>query len=317
MRPIHVAVFGTPLAMALVLPGSAWTAEKSATKPAPVAEKTSEKASGEAAIRAGEAAFVAAFNRGDATAVAALWTPNGSLLDDRGRLLKGRKAIQDEYVAFFKANPGAKIQVAIQSIEMPTDDTAVEDGLARVLTKDGAPPVASRYTAVHVLANGKWLMASVRESAIELPSSEQPLRELQWLVGTWRAQDGDAVVQSTIRWLDGRSLQREYTVLKRGVKESSGLQIIGWDPRAKRPRSWSFDSSGGMGTGMWTPVAQGWRIDSTGMLADGATTASEDYLIRVPDDDGVFGFRSVNRRVENQRLPDLREVVFDRRPEER
>ena len=131
------------------------------------AEPTAGDAAGEKAIRATAEAFTQAFNHGDAKAVAALWTETGSLADDRGRVFKGRKAIEDEYAAFFQAQPGAKMEVAVQSIELSAPNEPYEDGLARVVTKNGPERTASRYTAVHVLLDGKWLMAGVRETGIE------------------------------------------------------------------------------------------------------------------------------------------------------
>ncbi len=322
-RHARVAIYGSLIAMAasLILAVSAEAAEKKApgVKPRPkavlpaAAEKKPADNADEAAIRANEQAFVQAFNRGDAKAVAALWTPHGSLADNQGRLLKGRQAIEDEYAAFFKQHPGATIEVAIQSLELPAPGTAIEDGMARVMTKDDTPPAASRYTAVHALVDGKWLMASVRESGVALPSNYGRLQDFDWLIGKWETKAGDTTVHTLFRWMAHRSfLQREYTVRRGGLAESSGLQIIGWDPQAGQVRSWSFDSSGGHGTGLWTPVAEGWRIESRGVLADGTPTSSQDFLIRVPDENDVLGWRSVNRKMGDQPLPDLREVVLER-----
>jgi uncharacterized protein (TIGR02246 family) len=265
------------------------------------------------AIRASEQAFVAAFNRGDAKAVAALWTEEGSLVDDQGQISKGRKAIEAEYAAFFQANAGARIEVAIQSIETPTPDTAIEDGVARVISKEGAAPLASRYTAVHVRHEGKWLMASVRETAVELPSAYPQLRELQWLVGSWEAKNEGTTLHTTVRWIADRSfLERSYTVHENGVTSSSGTQIIGWDPQAGAIRSWSFDSTGGHGSGVWTATTRGWSIEAHGMLADGTPTASHDLLIRIPDENDVFGWRSTDRKVGDTDLPDTGEVSLER-----
>ncbi len=265
------------------------------------------------AIRSSEQAFVAAFNRGDAKAVAALWTESGSLADEQGQVYKGRKAIEDEYAAFFKANAGARIEVAIQSIETPTADTAIEDGVGRVISKEGAAPVASRYSAVHVLADGKWLMASVRETAVELPSAYPQLRELQWLVGSWDAKNEATTLHTTAHWIADRSfLERSYTVRENGVTSSSGTQIIGWDAQAGKIRSWSFDSTGGHGTGLWTATVQGWSIESHGMLVDGTPTSSRDLVIRIPDENDVFGWRSTDRKVGDTDLPDTGEVSLER-----
>jgi hypothetical protein len=48
------------------------------------------------------------------------------------------------------------------------------------------------------------------------------------------------------------------------------------------------------------------------VTADGAPTSSNDLMIRVPGDENVFGWRSADRRLGEAKLPDIREVVFDR-----
>jgi uncharacterized protein (TIGR02246 family) len=313
-----VAVAAT---LMLALSARAAEAKKAGGAPVPAATAAmneSAKPTEAAAIRATADAFVAAFNRGDVKAVAALWTADGSLVDDQGRLFQGRQAIENEYAALFKQYPGAKIEIAVQNVELPAAGTAVEDGLARVTAKDGETPTASRYTAVHVRVDGRWLMASVRESGIELPSGYGHLRDLEWLVGQWEAKSPGAAVRTTFRWIANKSyLQREYTVRKNGLTTSSGTQIIGWDPQAGKVRSWSFDSSGGYGTSLWTPTAQGWRMESRGVLADGTPTAAQDFVVRVPNEDNVFGWRSVHRMAGGRELPDLGEMVLERLQEKR
>jgi len=279
----------------------------SADKPA------ADRAADEAAIRASAAEFVKAFAAGDAKTIAGQWSDSGTLVDDQGQVYKGRKAIEDEYAAFFKREPGARMEVSIKSIEFPAPNVAIEDGVARVIAKRGEPPVASHYTAVHARDDGKWRIVSVRESAIELPSNVAQLAELEFLVGKWAAKADARSLETSIRWIAGGSfLERSYVVHDNGVTISSGKQIIGWDPQASKIRSWSFDSSGGHGTGLWAADADGWKIETQGMLADGTPTSSHDHLIRVPNEDDVFGWRSTDRKVGDTSLPDLAEVVLDR-----
>ncbi len=57
-------------------------------------EKSKDTKTPEAAVRATADAFIKAFDRGDAKAVAALWTANGTMADDRGEIFKGHKAIR-------------------------------------------------------------------------------------------------------------------------------------------------------------------------------------------------------------------------------
>jgi uncharacterized protein (TIGR02246 family) len=269
------------------------------------------------AIESSAQAFTDAFNRGDAKAVAALWTRDGILVDEQGQILQGRKAIEDQYTALFKQYPGARIGIDVASIEFPTPTVAVERGFSQATAKLGESPTASRYTAVHVRQWGKWRMERVNEAPAEIPQKTSRLMDLQWLIGNWGTQAGDARVQSHIEWLaDKRFIQRTYTVQTDGATSSSGIQIIGWDPQSGRIRSWSFDSSGGHGTGFWMPTPDGWRIDQVGTLADGTPTSSRDFLIRVPGEDKVLGWCSVERQAGSAMLPDIPEVVLDRMPDQ-
>ena len=248
----------------MVLVTSALAAD--AQKPAGSTDKA-------APIRASADTFTKAFNAGDAKAVAALWITDGTETDEQGETFKGRQAIEGEYAKLFKAHPDARIQIEVHSIDLPAPNVAVEDGVATVVTKS-TPPSASRYTAVHVLQNGQWLMANVHESPADLKTGASSLQALEWLVGRWQAKSDDIVAESDIHWLSDKTfLERVYTVRKNGAVVSSGKQIIGWDPQEGQIRSWSFDSSGGYGTGLWSQTADGWQIDHTGTLLDSTPTS--------------------------------------------
>jgi uncharacterized protein (TIGR02246 family) len=276
--------------------------------------KVADKAtSPEAEIRGTAAAFVKAFNRGDAAAVAALWTPDGSAADADGTIYRGRNAIEREYADLFKQHPDARIAVAVKSIEFPAPGVAIEDGISQVEAQHAGPAQVARYSAVHVKLDGKWLVASVRESNVELPSNFDKVESLAWLVGTWTAQRDGNKVRSTVRWIANNSfLEREYSVSTDGIVTTSGRQIIGWDPKSEQIRSWSFDASGGHGTGVWTATPEGWQIEQSGVMADGTPTSCRDTLVHIPGEASVLGFRSVNRIVGDTRLPDVPEVVLER-----
>jgi uncharacterized protein (TIGR02246 family) len=286
---------------------------KPAAKAGEAPKAATAKIAPDTAIRLTAKAFVEAFNRGDANALAAMFTTGASVADDEGEVLRGQTAIRDEYARLFKAYPGAKIHVAVKSVEFPTPEMAIEDGVSQVSAEHAGPPVISRYTACHVLINGKWLMASVREAKIAVASNHSRVESLAWLVGTWKAERDGMEVESKIHWFANKSfLEREYNVSDDGIVISSGRQIIGWDPKAGKIRSWSFDASGGYGTGLWTATADGWQIETTGVLADGTPTSSRDILIRVPGENNVLGWKSIGRSRGEVSLPDAPEVVLDR-----
>ncbi len=301
--PVTHNVLGLLLAIAIGLAGAA-----RALAAEPAAGDSADKA-----IRGAAEAFVAAFNRGEAKEIAALWTTSGSLADEQGEILKGRQAIEGKYAAFFKEYPHAKIDLVIRSIDFPTPLVAIEDGTSRITSEHAGPPVASRYTAVHTLENGKWLMSSVRETSISLPSNFAHLQDLQWLIGRWERKSDDTTADASFHWIANKNfIQRDGSTHKNGLLTSAATQIIGWDPRTGHLRSWSFESSGGYSTGYWWSTPEGWRVQSTGILADGTPTSSIDCVIRVPDENDVLGCRSIDRRFGGIAFPNTPEVVFDR-----
>src|SRR5947209_19137940 len=81
--------------------------------------------------------FIAAFNKGDAKAVAEFWMPDGDYVDQTGREIKGRAAIEKLYQTVFAGQKGAKLAVTVTSARMVADDVGLEDGITEVTPADG------------------------------------------------------------------------------------------------------------------------------------------------------------------------------------
>src|SRR4051812_25150358 len=97
-RPLY------PLALSAVLCAvAAW--------PGRAEEKADPK--DEAALLKNAEAFVEAFHKGDAKAVAAFWTTDGDYVDQTGRHLKGREAIEKVFAGLFAENKGLKLRITI------------------------------------------------------------------------------------------------------------------------------------------------------------------------------------------------------------
>src|SRR5262249_13642823 len=93
--------------------------------------------------------------------------------------------------------------------------------------------------------------------------------------------------------------------------DMSGMQIIGWDPAAKRIRSWVFDSDGGFGEGQWKGGKDGkWVIQYSGTLPDGGKMTGDNVLTKF--DDNSYGWQSINRQINGQILPNIDEVTIVR-----
>src|SRR5262249_43041179 len=137
------------------------------------------------------------------------------------------------------------------------------------------------------------------------------LRPLEWLIGDWVSEDNGAPVKVTAKWaLDKRFLVQDYSVAGEAGTEMRVTQWIGYDPLTGQIKSWTFDSRGGYGEGLWSREDDNtWSIDTTGVLPDGRTGTANDAVRFV--DNSHYGSRATARNVEGQPLPDV-EVRFVR-----
>jgi uncharacterized protein (TIGR02246 family) len=263
------------------------------------------------AIEASVDRFVAAYNAHDAAAVAALFAPEAQMIDDEDQTIQGREAIEQTYAEVFAAAPESTIEVNVQSIRPIGTALVVETGSTRTLSSPDAPPELGRYTALHVLREGQWMMALVRDAAAE-PSHRDHLQALGWLVGDWIDESRAGVVKTSCRWSDdGNFLLQDITVHRSGQELMQVQQRIGWDPLTKRFKAWMFDSQGGYGESLWTPTDEGWLMRATSVLTDGSLASSTNYVEPVGTDRYVF--RSVDRVAGDEVLPPV-EVVIVRQP---
>lgn len=279
--------------------------EPAATKPASAADAEL------AAIRKQSDSFVTAFNKKDAKAIAQLWTKDGEYIDEKGERFIGREAIEKCYLDFFTMVSDPQISLASDSLRLVGSTIAIEDGIA-VMKSESANSVShSKYHAVHTKVDGQWLMVSAQDEAYEPPSDERSAADLEWLVGTWETENVGNRSQFVCEWVaDGHFLQRRYTTHLVDGKVTTGLQIIGWNPMSAHVQSWDFSSTGGHAVGVWEMVNGGWQSQLRGTTADGAPTYAVNTVERL--DDNAYVWRSTERMVGENHLPDTDEVIFKR-----
>jgi len=269
------------------------------------------QSSAERAVRKAAADFDQAFNTGNADKVADLWAADAEYIDEDGQRYAGRDQIKKEYAEFFAANPQAKISSVTDSVRVINDSTAVEDGRAMIQPPPAGAPGSSRYTAIYVQQDGKWMLSSVHDMKVASPSNYHRLDDFEWLIGTWQAGDGDVRIETSCRWLKNKSfVERTYQVITGGLPTSSGTQIIGWDPEQQQLCSWNFSSDSGYAKEIWKPIANGWWSQSTGVLGDGTKTTAVKVFQKLDDD--TLSLKSTDRTAGGVRLPDLKEVIFKR-----
>jgi uncharacterized protein (TIGR02246 family) len=199
-----------------------------------------------AAIRSQSDVFATAFKNADAKAIAALWTEDGEYVDDTGRRFSGRNAIEKAYAEFFADNANAVIRIAIDSLRLVSPNAAIEEGRAIVEPAPAGIAGVSKYTAVHAKIGDNWLMASVRDTWIEAPVAARTAADLEWLIGTWVAEEHGVQTESDCRWVaDGRfyrtSIHHDPTRRDKDIGraidrlESTGrtCAVVGFQPRGR------------------------------------------------------------------------------------
>ena len=291
----------------------------------------------ETAIRAAIRTYQEALERGDGTALAALWTPDGDIIDDQGEVLKGR-----ETVGLTKAPLGGSARPALHlhetSLRFLTADVAIEDGTVEVTPPGAAAPHKGHFSATWVRHEGSWKLAGLRESRIDSPQDTPRLADLGWMVGDWtiveehparESDDGEdspkqaaaeqpttpaapPTIEVSVRWNANHTfLIRDMKISVAALADTSddGLppmhitQRIGWDPLSRQIRSWVFGSDGSHGEATWTREGTAWIARTTAVLPDGTQTST--LNIYVYDGGDRCMWRSLPTHVGGEHMPQV------------
>ena len=270
----------------------------------------------EAAIRQAVESYVAAFNAGDAKQLAQLWSPEAVYTNPlSGEQAVGREAIEQQFTDIFAESKEARLTAKTHSVSFVSPNVAVEQGTASVV-RPGQEPEQTTYSAVYVKRDGHWLLDRVTEEEVPVVvSNYEHLKDLEWMVGTWLDQDEQVSISTHCHWTKNKNfLVRSFSVVVRDRVDMAGMQIVGWDPVAKRIRSWVFDSDGGFGEGMWTKRGDSWYVHVVGTTAEGTKSSATNVITYVDDD--TFTWQSLNREAGGELLPNVGEAVVVRQPME-
>jgi uncharacterized protein (TIGR02246 family) len=273
---------------------------------------TEVRAADSEAVQASAETFVKAFNDAKAESVAALFLPQGELVDEEGNIYQGRDELQALFTQYFAKFPGAKLGLSIESIRMIGDDLSIEEGTRYISTDDDAN-AQIRYVAVRTKKDGQWLFASIREFYDDpAPSPGERISALDWIAGDWVSEDSDLAVKISYRWSeDGNFLLGDFHATKGGEVVMKTTQRLGWDPLTGNVRSWLFDSDGGFAEGTWSNVGDAWVAKSVATLPDGSTGSATVTLTQKGKD--KFTMVGTERIAGGSRLDDF-EVTVTRAP---
>ncbi len=286
--------------------------EPAAMKPAekaPAGRSADEKAISELLER-----FTRAFNAGDAAAAAGTYTETALVINEQGESIEGRDAIRDQYAGSFGSEPGSTIKIEVDSLRFLSPDTAIERGRATIEPAQGAgSPEITRFTAIYVKADGRWLQSVVRDEAVTELTAHDHLKDLEWLLGEWVNESQDAVVSTTCKWAPGgHFIDREFTMKTKGQPVLSGTQRIGWDPLKKQFKTWIFDSEGGHGEGYWTRDGERWVVKVEGVRQDGLPATATNIITPMGTD--RMSWQSADRTLGGSAIPEVSEFVVVRKP---
>jgi uncharacterized protein (TIGR02246 family) len=264
------------------------------------------------AIRKAIESYVEAYNRGDASAAASYWSRDGSYLTPTGEYAIGPGKIRPALKKFFAEHKGIQVKVAVFDVQRQSDGRAIAKGFA-AFQQPGEENEDVLLTATFVKEKGAWKLLKVEEEGSSVPlATIAKLGELEWLIGDWVDRDDTGSVETTFRWTkDYAFINGTFRVIVGDHVDLEGTQVIGWDPVAKRIRSWIFDTKAGFGEGEWSRAGNRWTVNLKSILGTGQRASSINIYTYV--DPNSFTWQSVSREVAGELLPDIDEVTVVRK----
>lgn len=257
----------------------------------------------EEAVRKTITNYTKAFNEQDTKTVSGYWTENATHTDrETGERTEGRDAIMKDIKAVFEEQAKLQLSGQVNRVRFIKPDVAQIEGETAV-SGLGEEPVVSSFSAILIKDGDKWLIDSIEELPVPQPATAQDaLMQLDWLVGRWVDETDGSRVETNIRWSSSRTfLLRSYTVQADEEVVREGTQVIGWDPRSNQIRSWSFNSDGSFGDGVWSKNGNDWLIKSSQTLANG--DAASGTFVLSPSNENEMSLQLIGHEVEGEPQP--------------
>jgi uncharacterized protein (TIGR02246 family) len=309
-----VAVSFAAVSLTMTMPAGAKTAKSSSHSKTTSHSKTQATPNQDTAIRAQISAMTQNLGSGDAKALSALWTENGTYIDEDGNVFKGRPALEKRFSSVFNENGKPQFELTSDTIRFLSDKVAISEGT--VLRKEGTDKKPeTRFAIVFLNEDGTWLISQATETpitpAISTQATQASLKDLAWIIGAWKAERNGSSVRMTAEWAANKTfIHCKYEIQRPGAPLQTDIQVIGYDPRKDELVSWHFDSSGGFGYGSWYKRDDQWMVETTGVERDGSTSRAINIIQAV--EPNAFSWQSVNRSVDGMAFADTNELKVQR-----
>ncbi|MFG0264486.1 MAG: hypothetical protein ACF8AM_04950 [Rhodopirellula sp. JB055] len=224
-----------------------------------------------------------------------------------GREAQSATEMIDLIRAAVTAEPTLKLSATIDSVEQKESNLATVRGTT-TLSSDQAPEEVSSFEITLSRPAAEWVITSVIETSTELSEPANPIESLEWLVGTWK-EEGDEGLHSNIKFVPGkRFLLRTFQM--GSDADPIGYEMIGYDPKSNRVKSWTYFADGSFGNGYWAGEEDHWRMEMTQTLIDGGQ-ATATCIVR-PIDHDTMTVRIISRVVDGRPLPNGKAVTLKR-----
>jgi hypothetical protein len=132
-------------------------------------------------------------------------------------------------------------------------------------------------------------------------------------VGEWINESSDSKVQMNYRWDEsGNFIVGDILITSGDQTIMKSFQRIAWDASQGKYRSWTFDSDGGFGEGVWTATPNGLVMQNSAVSPDGVRGTATVKLLS--DSKDRFTFQGIHRMSEGVESPDYEYTVVRKPP---
>jgi len=265
-------------------------------------------------VRAASVAYAEAFNKGDFKALADQWTERAELIEGGSRL-SGRDTIVAALESWRTRHPQARLEIQVQDVEVVAEPLARVTGVMRFTRAPGEQPIESRFTGLRVREGDTWRLAESRVT----PAHVSALDELEWMLGTWRAEVPDrSTIEITYeKALGGYAIVgRTKIVPKLGAKTLlpegiEALEVIHADRDAGLIRAWVFDSTGARAEGHFAWDGTSFEKRMTGTPSDAVRGRVATWVnVISPTGEGRCTMHMIERTLDGTDLPDAAPLNF-------
>ena len=280
--------------------------DKKASAPA----KAASQGDSESAIRGQLTSLAEAASKGDAEKMASYFTLDGAYVDEDGVRHEGRQSLKDHFGRHVRPDTKSSLRLEPQAIRIIGSDSAWIEGITTRQT-DRGKQIDARFTMLLQKKGGTWLIQSASETSVNQATASDHLSDLNWLIGDWSAEQGDAKLKMTAEKVgNGHFLRLNFLLTRPNEKPRADIQVIGWDPSRDQIVSWHFDSSGGFGYGSWRKQDNKWVINAEGVEQSGWRSNATN-VISVSNNDS-FQWQSIKRNADGLMYPDTEPLTVKR-----